>query len=156
MVDFAKKIRKSCAEHLEPGEEVIAGVFGQPPGAIRRQMATGIGGLAGALIADKTAKGTTVERPDEGIVVDIPEGKAVLGLTDRRLLVFGHSAMTGKPKGLNAAVPLGHIESVTLDQGKFAGRLVVTFVDGTHIDFDVVKTVKPQPFVDAFHQVTGR
>ena len=32
----------------------------------------------------------------------------------------------------------------------------MTFADGTSIDFDVVKTAKPGPFVEAFHAVTGR
>ena len=45
MIDFVKKINKHCADDLEPGEEVLASTFGQPPGAIRRQVAWGaIGG----------------------------------------------------------------------------------------------------------------
>lgn len=160
MIDFAKKIRKSCAEHLEPGEEVLAGTFVQPPGAIRRQVAMGaVGGAIGAVVGEKMAAKRQAEagdRPTEGLVVDIPAGKAVLGITDRRFLVFGHSALSGKPKGLNAAFGLEQIASLDLQQGKLAGKLLVTFVDGTTIDFDVVKTAKPEPFVEVFHQVTGR
>jgi hypothetical protein len=160
MIDFAKKIRKSCAADLEPGEEVLAGTFVQPPGAIRRQMTYGaiggaVGAIAGEAMASKRAKNAP-QQVGEGFVVDIPAGKAVLGLTDRRFLVFGHSTMSGKPKGLNAAFALDQVQSMALAQGKLTGSLVVTFADGTAIDFDVVKTAKPEPFVEAFHQLTGR
>lgn len=159
MIDFAKKIRKSCSDDLEEGETVIAGTFVQPPGAIRRQVAFGaIGGAVGAVVGDKIAEKRANENPvaEEGIVVDIPPGKAVLGITDRRLLVFGHSTMSGKPKGLNAAFPLDQVADITVETGKLAGKLMVTFADGTSIDFDVVKTAKPGPFVEAFHSAAGR
>ncbi|MEQ8841207.1 MAG: hypothetical protein RIB98_09505 [Acidimicrobiales bacterium] len=159
MIDFGKKITKSCGDDLEPGETVLAGTFVQPAGAIRRQVAYGaIGGVIGAVVSQKAGEKRANETPtaEEGIVIDIPPGKAVLGLTDRRLLVFGHSAMTGRPKGLNAAIPLDQVAGVTHESGKLTGKLLVSFADGTSIDFDVVKTAKPGPFVDAFHATTGR
>ncbi|MCP3992300.1 MAG: hypothetical protein GY724_24735 [Actinomycetia bacterium] len=160
MIDFGKKITKNCKNDLEPGETVLAGTFVQPPGAIRRQMAFGaIGGAVGAVVgeamAGKREQGSEAN-PTEGIVVDIPAGKAVLGITDRRLLVFGHSAMSGKQKGLNAAFPLDQVASIAHDAGKLTGKLIVAFVDGGSIDFDVMKTTKPGPFVEAFHTATGR
>ena len=88
--------------------------------------------------------------------MEIPEGKAVLGLTPQRLLVFGHSTLSGKPKGLNAAIPLDQVKAITHESGKLMGKLVVTFMDDSAIDFDVQKTVKPGPFVEAFHTTTGR
>ena len=160
MIDFAKKIRKSCSEHLLPGEEVLAGTFVQPAGAFRRQVAMGaVGGLIGAAPGEamaKKRKENSDATPGEGMSIDIPAGKAVLGLTPQRLLVFGHSTMSGKPKGLNAAIPLDEVKSISLEQGKLMGKLLVTFHDDSSIDFDVQKTVKPGPFVDAFHTATGR
>ncbi|MEE9414648.1 MAG: hypothetical protein V3V01_05135 [Acidimicrobiales bacterium] len=159
MIDFAKKIRKSCAADLLDGEEVHAATFVQPSGAIRRQVAFGaVGGAVGAGIAALVTSGTSNEEdaPSEGMAVDIPAGKAVLGITDQRFLVFGHSALSGKPKGLNAAFPLDQIMSLEHESGKLTGKLVVTFADETNIEFDVMKTVKPGPFVEAFHSVTGR
>ena len=56
MIDFVKKIHKHCADDLEPGEEVLAATFGQPPGAIRRQVAFGaIGGAVGAVAGEAMA-----------------------------------------------------------------------------------------------------
>ena len=160
MIDFVKKINKHCADDLEPGEEVLASTFGQPPGAIRRQVAWGaIGGAVGALTGDALANQRikdSEQRTGEGITVEIPAGKAVLGLSTQRLLVFGHSAMSGRPKGLNASIPLEQIQSIDVDQGKLAGKMLITFVDGTSVDFDVVKTAGPGPFADKFTELTGR
>ncbi|MCB1012877.1 MAG: hypothetical protein KDB15_14520 [Microthrixaceae bacterium] len=160
MIDFVKKINKHCADDLEPGEEVLASTFGQPPGAIRRQVAWGaIGGAVGALTGDALANQRikdSEQRTGEGITVEIPAGKAVLGLSTQRLLVFGHSAMSGRPKGLNASIPLEQIQSIDVDQGKLAGKMLITFVDGTSVDFDIVKTAGPGPFADKFTELTGR
>ena len=160
MIDFVKKINKHCADDLEPGEEVLASTFGQPPGAIRRQVAwDAIGGAVGALTGDALANQRikdSDQRTGEGITVEIPAGKAVLGLSSQRLLVFGHSAMSGRPKGLNASIPLEQIQSIDVDQGKLAGKMLITFVDGTSVDFDIVKTAGPGPFADKFTELTGR
>lgn len=160
MIDFAKKIRKHCAADLDAGEEVLAGTFVQPPGSIRRQVTFGaIGGAVGAIAGDAMASRHAKNAPqqaDEGFVVEIPAGKAVLGLTNRRFLVFGHSTLSGRPKGLNAAFSLDQVRSMTFTPGKITGSLVLTFADGTAIDFDVVKSAKPDAFIETFHQLTGR
>ena len=83
-------------------------------------------------------------------------GKAVLALSAQRLMVFGHSTLSGRPKGLNASIPLEQIQSIRVDQGKLAGKLVITFADGTSVDFDVVKTAGPVPFAQKFTELTGR
>ncbi len=160
MIDFAKKINKHCADDLHPGEEVLAATFGQPPGAIRRQVAYGaVGGAVGAIAGEALAN-KRIEQSDqnsgEGITLDIPKGKAVLGLSAQRLLVFGHSALSGRPKGLNASIPLDQIQSIDVDQGKLAGKMLITFVDGSSVDFDIVKTSGPGPFAEKFTELTGR
>ncbi|MEZ5167520.1 MAG: hypothetical protein R2695_13895 [Acidimicrobiales bacterium] len=94
--------------------------------------------------------------PTRALLSTSPCGKAVLGLTPQRLLVFGHGAMSGKPKGLNAAIPIDQVTAMAFEQGKMTGTLRVTFSDDTSIEFDVMKTVKPGPFVEAFHATTGR
>ena len=71
MVDFVKKIHKHCADDLEPGEQVLASTFGQPPGAIRRQVAWGavggaVGAIAGEALANKRIKDSE-QNTGEGI-----------------------------------------------------------------------------------------
>ena len=160
MIDFTKKIHKHCAEDLEPGETVAASTFGQPPGAIRRQVAFGaIGGAVGAVAGEALAN-KRIEKSEqnagEGIVLEIPAGKAVLALSDRRLMVFGHSALSGRPKGLNASIPLEQVASIEVDQGKLAGKMLITFVDDSSVDFDIVKTADPAGFAATFTELTGR
>lgn len=160
MIDFVKKIHKHCASDLHPGEEILAATFGQPPGAIRRQVAFGaiggaVGAIAGEAMANKRVK-ESQQQTGEGTTLQIPAGKAVFGLSAHRLLVFGHSALSGRPKGLNASIPLDQIRSIDVDQGKLAGKMLISFADGTSIDFDVVKTAGPGPFADKFSELTGR
>ena len=159
-IDFVKKIHKHCADDLQPGEQVLATTFGQPPGAIRRQVAWGaiggaVGAIAGEALANKRIQDSD-QTPGEGMTVDIPAGKAVLGLSAHRMLVFGHSALSGRPKGLNASIPLEQIQSISVEQGKLAGKMLITFADGTSVDFDVVKTSGPGPFAEKFTELTGR
>lgn len=160
MIDFTKKIHKHCADDLEPGEEILASTFGQPPGAIRRQVAFGaIGGAVGAVVGEAVANKRiedSEQNNDQGITLEIPAGKAVLGLSPQRLLVFGHSALSGRPKGLNASIPLDQISSIEVDEGKLAGKMLITFVDDSSVDFDIVKTSGPGPFAAKFTELTGR
>ncbi|MCB0975197.1 MAG: hypothetical protein KDB86_11660 [Actinobacteria bacterium] len=158
LVDFTKKIHKHCKDDLEPGEQVVASTFGQPPGAIRQQVARGFGGAVGVLASNALAsnRDSDDDNPGDGIMLNIPAGKAVLGLSDRRLLVFGHSSLSGRPKGLNASIPLDQITSLDAEMGKATGTLVITFVDGTTTSFDVAKTAGPGAFADKFTELTGR
>ena len=101
MVDFVKKIHKHCADDLEPGEQVLATTFGQPPGAIRRQVAWGaLGGAVGAIAGDALANKRIEESEQtrgEGITLQIPEGKAVLALSGCSSQQEDAGQDTGKP-----------------------------------------------------------
>lgn len=151
MPDIAKKIRKKCSAQLDVGESVLAGVVVQPPGSMAKQMGAGIGGLAGAAIAGKMASKHQVISEGErsaGVAATIPAKKCVVGVTERRLLVFGMNIWTGAPKGLLSAVPLTEVADVTADHGKVASKVVVRFRDGSAVGFEVARTVKPVEFVD--------
>lgn len=159
MVDWAKKIRKAVGGDIEADEQVEAGVFVQPAGTTRGMMGSQLGGVVGAVIADKLggAKDEPVELSREtGVAADIPDKRLVLGLTSRRLLVWGHSTMSGKPKGLEAAIPLDRVLAVEAEKGKLAHRLVVAFDDGSGIQVEAPKVGKPDDFVAAFARLTGR
>ena len=41
-----------------------------------------------------------------------------------------------------------------VDQGKLAGKMLITFVDGSSVDFDIVKTSGPGPFAEKFTELT--
>ena len=54
------------------------------------------------------------------------------------------------------SIPLDQIQSIDVYQGKLAGKMLITFADGTSVDFDIVKTSGPGPFADKFTELTGR
>ena len=56
----------------------------------------------------------------------------------------------------DAMIPLDQVKSIEVDQGKLAGKMLITFVDGSSVDFDIVKTSGPGPFAEKFTELTGR
>ncbi len=68
------------------------------------------------------------------------------------------SALTAQPVSgaLGAVVDGVDLRSIEVDEGKLAGKMLITFVDDSSIDFDIVKTSGPGPFADKFTELTGR
>jgi hypothetical protein len=156
VVDWAKKIQKSVGGDLQADEQVEAGLFVQPTGTTSGMM---IGGLVGAVAANKVGnkKGETAELSrDTGLAAEIPNERLVLGLTGRRLLVWGHAAMSGKPKGMKSAVPLERVVRIQAETGKLTHRMVIGFDDGSGLVVEAPKMGKPDEFVAAFGRLTGR
>lgn len=152
MIDWAKKVNKSCGDALA-GETAIAGTFGQAAGVLGRQVGWGaVGGIAGVALGEALAKrrGEETDPGDDGLAGEIPRGKAVMAVTAQRFLVFSHGTMSGKPKDLVFECPIDAIETMELDKKRIGSAFVVRFVDGSAVDYDVVKTAKPEPFVEAF------
>ncbi|MEZ5268830.1 MAG: hypothetical protein R2789_09845 [Microthrixaceae bacterium] len=108
MIDFVKKINKHCADDLEPAKRCSRHSVshrGDPTTGRMGAISGAVGALTGDALANQRIKDSD-QRTGEGITVEIPAGKAVLGLSgSQRLLVFGHSAMSGRPKGLSRVDP---------------------------------------------------
>ena len=166
MVNFAKKIEKHRDQDLHPGETIQAAVIGQPSGSFGRQMGVQLGGVIGAVAAERRNKkraeaaadeAAATGAPDEGgLAAQVPGGEAiVLGLSVQRLLVFGHSKLSGRPTDLKAAFPIDQVESVSSEKKKLTSSMAVRFSDGSAIDFEIVRPAKPGPFVDAFAALKG-
>ena len=158
MVDFTKKVRKARSDVLEPGEEFLAATFAQPAGSFGRQMGMGVAGVVGAAAAARSAskrEEAHAGATEGGLAAGIPNERVVLAVTGRRFLVFGHSTMSGKPTDLKAEFPLGDVHEVGVEKKKMNTHLTVRFTDNSLADFDVMKTVKPGPFVEAFRQAKG-
>ena len=84
----------------------------------------------------------------------LPVGKKVLGLTQKRLLVFKQGAMSGKPTALELSIPIGDVAAMEHEKKRIASGLSIRFTDGSERSFEAPRG--GQDFVDAFHQVTGR
>jgi hypothetical protein len=155
MVDWARKINKHCGDALYPGEQIAAGTVVQPSGTIGRQVAFGVGGVVGAVAAEKLGKGQNAATARGGHAAAFPRAQTVLGLSSNRLLVFSHGAMSGRPKELVHAVPLDEIAEMTIDRNKVSYTVGVTFKDGSAVSYEAVKLAKPAAFVEAFNRLAG-
>jgi hypothetical protein len=158
--NWVKKVNKHCGADLHPGEIVEGATFGQPAGTFGRTVAFGVGGIVGDVVAERVIekRKERAGRSDEGgIALTFPRGRnVVLAVTPARLLVFGHSAMSGNPKELIAEYPLDRVHEVAVEKKKMHQSMVVRFVDYSAVELDVVKAAKPAGFVEAFDRVKGR
>jgi hypothetical protein len=150
MASWTKKISKVAP--LEPGERLVEGVLLQPSGTTGQMVAKGVGGMIGKAVASKLGGGTATELvTDSGIAATMPTTKTtVLGLTDRRLLVFGHGSLSGKPKDLELAIPTDDLVSVDVEKQKATYRFVLHFADGTSSIYEAPRLANdPEAFAAA-------
>lgn len=148
MVDWSKKVKKACADELGD-EQILGALFVQPSGAMASAIGMGVGGVVGSLVAEATRQdGSSVD----GLAAEIPSKNVVLALTPTRLLVFGHSQLSGKPKGLEVGIPAGRIVDMVMEAGKVSSKLAIAFDDGSVKIFEAPKLGDPAAFVAAFQQ----
>lgn len=116
---------------LGPGEEIVAGAFGMPPGGVKRTMGGAVGGAVGALAAGagKATAGT----------VELPR-KFVLGLTNQRLLICKPDSFMGNPKDVIYGIPVADITSAGWgDSGKLSAQAVIALRDGNTLIVEAMK-----------------
>ncbi len=157
MADWTKKITKAVGDDLEAGETLLSGIFLQPAGETTRAVSRGVGGALGSMIAkrrqDNADDGDGL-RSDEGLAAQFTDEPLVVGLTDRRVLVWGHSTMSGKPKGLKFTFPADQLTDLEIEKQKATYAVVMSFADGSGVVREAPRVGnKPTAFLDAF---TGR
>ena len=158
MVDFAKKVQKKGAEHLHPGEEVVAAVPWQRPGSFGKQLAITSGGLVGAAIhaATNRDKSDDTENEPAAAAADAWDGKqAILAVTSQRVLLFSQGAMSGAPKDVVAEWSHDQVTGLHLVKQKLTHRVEMTFADGSTAEGEIVRAAKPERFAESFRATTG-
>jgi hypothetical protein len=158
MVDWAKKITKNCQGDLDADEQIEAGVFVQPAGAMGRSLGSQLGGLGGlvAVTRNQEKKRDAMDiQTDTGLGLQLGSGRRVVGLTSRRVLIWGHSQLSGKPKGLEAAIPLDDLVSISHETGKLVTKMVFEFSDGSGAIMDAAKIGNPEAFIEAYERLSG-
>ena len=154
MPNFVKLIHKHRAQDLHPGEEVLGAVCVQPTGRFGRAVAFGDAGAVGSAVADARRK--EAEAPDDdSLAARMPGGRLVLAFSRQRFLVFEHSAMSGRPKDLATEYGWDQIGGIELGEGKLKQALTVQFSDESTAVFEVVKSAKPKPFMEAYRALQG-
>ncbi len=158
MVDFAKKVQKKGAEHLHPGEEVVAAVPWQRPGSLGKQVAFSSGGLVGAAVyaaANRNKKDDEAEEPAASAAEAFDGKQAILAVTSQRIILFSQSAMSGAPKDVVAEWSHDQVKELHLEKQKLTHRAELTFADGSTAEGEIVRAAKPERFAESFKTATG-
>jgi hypothetical protein len=158
MIDWKKKIEKACSGDFQPDEQLEAGVFVQPAGAMGRTLGMQLGGVAGLVAVtrgQKKRQDTAEIRTDTGIGAQLGGKRHVIGLTSKRFLIWGHSQLSGKPKDLELAIPLDDLVSISHDKGKLATKMVFEFSDGSGAIMEAAKLTNPDSFIEAYQRLAG-
>ncbi len=146
MVDWVKKVQKACSGDIGP-ETVTGALFVQPSGNMASAIGMGVGGVVGSIVAGATHTDLSTS---DGVAAQIPSKNVVLALTATKMLVFGHSQLSGKPKGLETTIPVDRVKKMALEPGKVSSKLAVVFDDDSVKVFEAPKLGNPEAFVTAF------
>jgi hypothetical protein len=119
---YRDKLAKKAS--LAEGEQMLAGATATTAGGLRRNAtymgagaAIGVVGVVAAATVQQTADRKAPER-----ATGFPTAaKMAIGLTDRRILVWSLSVMTGSPNKLLGEVPVSAVRGVTWGNGKTMG-----------------------------------
>ena len=108
---------------LGPGECLLGGMTATPAGGLLRNAASvGAGVALGAVGAVTTATIQQASDRNPAPVAGFPTAPTMaIGLTERRILVWGLSALTGSPSKLLGEVPVSSVRDVTWGNGKTLG-----------------------------------
>jgi hypothetical protein len=149
-----KKIKSGAKSDLRPNETVWAGIFLNPDGFTKKLVAKEVAGVVGAGIAARRGTTGTPDEPelvtDRGIAALFPETRIWVAVTNQRTLVWGHSVLSGKPKGLLAELPATAIQLVDLEPRTATFRTTLRFSDGTAMRYEAPKLMNdPESFAAA-------
>jgi hypothetical protein len=150
MPDFAKKAAKRVAAVAHDGETPRAALFVRPCAGDTAKALGAPGGVLSHVgrLADDTS--VDVDLDGAGPAAAFAQN-AVLVLTDRRLLVFGHGSLTGRVKDLVAGFDLSEIERIHLETPDAAPAILeLAFTDDTTVR--LVPGSRRQRFVAAFEE----
>lgn len=150
MPDIAKRLNKKG--QLPAGEKVVAGCFCSPLGDFGSTVAFG---ATGAIVSEAKAKkkaseATTGEKAT--LAAQMPAGRALIGVTGQRVVVFGFGTALGTTKDLEAAFEFAQIRQFHADHGVASSKMCLTFIDGSFRWFESVRGGKPKNFSAALQQ----
>ena len=148
--DIARRIQND----LTPGEQVLAGVHVQRPGTAAAGIeGAAAGAAAGALTGSHptTLRGEDSSRDWAAQLAAVGADPAaantirlILALTDRRLLLYVATRISGRPKEKVADWPLTQVDSVDVPRN---GNTVKVTVAGTGLELELPQAHKFLPDV---------
>jgi hypothetical protein len=122
------RFARAAAPHLETGEQIVGGTWARTPGGFAAERAGGV------VVGIATQLGAA----DAG-ALRLPRAFEV-AVTDRRLLFFDRSPVTGRPRTLVAAVDLAAVAVAELAPSRHGvEHVVVRMRSGATIDVEIAK-----------------
>jgi hypothetical protein len=137
MAEYVRHLVRPANGLLDEDETLLAGSPCLPRGAIAKRAAGAVFGVAGNVIAGAGAtSGYGVAAPPLPSLVAI-------GVTTKRLLIFGMGSFRGRPNKLLYAIPLSQVSRVTFREGRAVGlkktELDVVPLAGSNIQLDIAR-----------------
>ncbi|WP_446666124.1 hypothetical protein [Flexivirga sp. B27] len=146
MADGKKVLSGLATPLLTAGEELLGGCRSAGKGAVAKSAAAA--GIAGAV--GGTIDGMTGGKRSGGIASDVPQERIFwIGATNQRLLYFGVSAFSSKPKRFVGETSLQLVESVDVKKQMATRRLTFTFTDGSSASVDLYRASSPDSLQSA-------
>lgn len=142
MVNWVKKVEKFKENQLTQGENVLSAVFFQPVGAMGEATGKASLGLIGTLISHKMTSGKKQANKtfESKMSKSFPDGGVVVAVTSGgRILVYEHSAMSGKPKKLIQQYEVGDFKVDSAKKGMLKTDVTLSFKDGGLKTFELAK-----------------
>jgi hypothetical protein len=139
-----KKIEKAAHAELTAGEEFVSGVFLNPLGFTSKLMMKELGGVVGALLAGPGGDAGGLVS-DTGTAARFPDDRVWLGVTNKRVLLWSHGVVAGKPKKLLLELPRADLTEVQLDGQKMVHAVVLRFSDGTGRLYEAPRLMNDAP-----------
>jgi hypothetical protein len=119
MGDIASAMNKVASDVLGPGEQIEVGTKCAPIGMIKsRALSGGLAGVVGMLVHAKLKK-----TPDHALQGEALPRDMALGLTDRRVVVFGLSTMTGAVAKVQGSIDVAQLAGVDIDEARVFGMI---------------------------------
>ncbi len=130
MARLTKKLKKRSVG-LHPGEEILAAMVLHPNGMARR---VALGPGIGQAMEMRARKGDEPMVSDSGIAATLPEGPAVIAVTQGRYVVYEMSG--SRPHDVAVSLPRDQIVGLKLGKDKIGPSVRIDFVDGTSRMFE--------------------
>ena len=123
-------------------------------GALGVRAITASGGTGPAESAEELPPLPGVAAPGS-MAARVTQNRIVVAITDHRVLVFAHGAISGRPKQLLAGFDHAELVDINLQPGKMINNVRLVFVDGSGIEIEVTRLNDPSGFRRAWEKVSS-
>jgi hypothetical protein len=161
---LVKRVMRHAGDQLEPGERVVEVAKVLPHGGGVVETRANVGGAVGSGLGRWLSKKQAEDTPVEGEAEQGQSGdasrwpllrRALLTLTDRRLVLFDVKGVNDKPGTIRAEFGLDRIAGMSAEAKRNVYEVRVSFADGSAITIETARLAPPGPLIDAFEQAKG-